>query len=78
MSERILRWESAQRYFAARVRQDLLGDWVVSCAWGGLGRSEGNMQQIPMHSMEAANAAVAMVGQKRERGSYRLVVDRTT
>lgn len=30
------RWESARRYYAARLECDLLGDWVVQVACGGL------------------------------------------
>lgn len=75
--ERILRWESPQRYYAARVEQDLLGDWLISCAWGGLGNNNGAMQSMPLPSRDAANAAVDMVHERRIKHHYTLVEDRT-
>lgn len=33
---REIRWESKRRYYTARLSQDLLGDWVIERAWGGL------------------------------------------
>lgn len=74
--ERILRWESPQRYYAARVQQDLLGDWILSCAWGGLHNQNGNTASLPLPSREAANAAVDVVHERRTRHKYQLVSDR--
>jgi hypothetical protein len=75
--ERILRWESPQRYYAARVRQDLLGDWMISCAWGALNNENGNTQSLPLPTFEAANAAVNIVYERRIKHKYNLVSDRT-
>lgn len=75
--ERILRWESPQRYYAARVRQDLLGDWMISCAWGGLSNESGNIRSLPVATFEAGNAAVNMVYERRIKDKYHLISDRT-
>ena len=76
MAERILRWESPQRYYAARIEQDLLGDWLLSCAWGGLHNQNGNSASFPLPAPEFADAYVQQVHERRVRHKYRLVEDR--
>jgi hypothetical protein len=75
---RILRWESSQRYYAARVHQDLFGAWLLSCAWGGLSNHNGNMASVPLPTQDAANAAVEIVNERRTKHKYKLVSDRVT
>lgn len=79
MPERILRWESpqSQRYYAARVQQDLLGDWILACAWGGLHNGNGNMQSLPIPDKKMADAFVQAVHDRRVKHHYQLVSDRT-
>jgi hypothetical protein len=47
------RWESPIRYYAARVYQDIFGDWVLSCARGGRRNNLGAMVTKPVGTAEA-------------------------
>lgn len=76
MPDRILRWESPQRYYAARVHTDLLGDLVIERAWGGLHNRKGKLTQEFMPTPEAAEAAIADIAARRTAHNYSLVFDR--
>ena len=39
-----LRWEREARFFVAHLQQDLLGDWVVTEAWGTRGQPDGRVR----------------------------------
>lgn len=73
--ERVLRWESAQRYYAARVHQDLLGDWILDIAYGGLYNQLGHVETVLLASAGAADGLIADIHSRRTKHRYNLVVD---
>jgi hypothetical protein len=71
-----MRWESDRRYYAARVYPDMLGDWVVERAWGGLFNKKGNSQQEVVPSYKAAIAKMLAIHMERRARKYRIVMSR--
>ena len=71
-----LRWESASRYYEAALLQDLLGDWVLSTARGGLRNRLGALRHLALPSMEAAIKEVTRLHKLRLRRGYQLVSKR--
>lgn len=70
---RQLRWETDSRYYVARAYQDLLGDWIVEKAWGGLTNQLGHGKQESVTSLDAAVAALTRVHKERSARHYRLI-----
>jgi hypothetical protein len=70
-----LRWENPQkgRYYEAWARKNLLGEWEVLCAWGGIGTKLGGSKVIPTGSLEAAADTMATIHTKRLKRHYLLV-----
>ena len=65
---REIRWESKRRYYTARLSQDLLGDWVIERAWGGLFNQNGNTtQEVAGSYREAVTAMVRLNKERRAR-----------
>ncbi len=75
MQERILRWESTQRYYTARLHTDLLGDLVLDRAWGGRHNNVGHTDTIAVMTVEAAEAELADIAARRTAHKYNLVLD---
>lgn len=75
MEDRILRWESPQRYYAARLHKDLLGDLVLDRAWGGRHNNVGHTDTVVVLTPEAAEAELADIAARRTSHNYRLVFD---
>ncbi|EHL21075.1 hypothetical protein KYG_19948 [Acidovorax sp. NO-1] len=71
-----LRWESASRYYEAALLQDLLGDWVLSTARGGLRNRLGALRHLALPSRDAAVKELASLHKLRLRRGYRLVASR--
>ena len=71
-----LRWESASRYYEAALLQDLLGDWVLSTARGGLRNRLGALRHLALPSRDAAVKELASLHTLRLRRGYRLVASR--
>ena len=69
-----IRWESATRYYEAILQQDLLGDWVLSTARGGLRNRLGALRHLALPSRDAVVNEVASLHKLRLRRGYRLVV----
>ena len=40
------RLETDTRYYKIFLQQDLLGDWVVTCAYGGKGSNRGQVKHF--------------------------------
>lgn len=74
--ERVLRWESPQRYYAARVQKDLLGDVVVAMAWGGLHNNNGDSASVVVRDQAEAEATIDDLHKRRTAHRYQLVTDR--
>lgn len=68
-----VRWETANRYYVARAYEDLLGDWIVEKAWGGLTNNLGNGQQEIVTTMAAAEKALARIHNERKARHYRVM-----
>ena len=64
------RWESPIRYYAARVYQDIFGDWVLSCARGGRRNNLGAMVTKPVGTEEAGRLAIKAIDKVRKRRGY--------
>ncbi len=73
--QRQLRWETDSRYYVARAYQDLLGDWIVEKAWGGLTNKLGNSKQEIVTSFDAAVSAMMHIRKERSARHYSLVRD---
>lgn len=73
--QRQLRWETDSRYYVARAYQDLLGDWIVEKAWGGLTNKLGNSKQEIVTSLDAAVSAMTQIRKERSARHYSLVRD---
>ena len=74
-AERVLRWESPQRYYAARVYEDLLGDTVVGRSWGGLHNNVGNTDTVVVMTPEGAAREIEEINARRTAHHYTLVAD---
>lgn len=68
-----LRWETDSRYYAARIYPDLLGDWVVERAWGGLKNNLGNVMQEVVPNYSAAMGKLTTLLAERNARNYVLV-----
>ena len=71
-----VRWESPSRYYEAVLQRDLLGDWVLSTANGGLRNRLGALRHLALPSREAAVKELASLHKLRLRRGYRLVASR--
>lgn len=71
-----IRWESHSRYYEAVLQQDLLGDWVLSTANGGLRNRLGALRHLALPSRDAAVKALTSLHKLRLRRGYRLVASR--
>ena len=73
---REIRWESKRRYYTARLSQDLLGDWVIERAWGGLFNQMGNTAQDVASSYREAVTAMVRINKERRARRYGIVQSR--
>jgi hypothetical protein len=64
------RWESATRYYAAMVQQDLFGYTEVLQVWGGKGNRLGGSKKLLTAGTEEAFALVEKIGQRRLARGY--------
>ncbi|MDV7394997.1 hypothetical protein RZS08_26670 [Arthrospira platensis SPKY1] len=71
-----VRWESPSRYYEAVLQRDLLGDWVLSTANGGLRNRLGALRHLALPSREVAVKELASLHKLRLRRGYRLVASR--
>lgn len=67
------RWQSLTRYYTAEVVQDLFGQWVLQCSWGGLGTRRGNWCLIHMPDYGAALVALQQLDKRRRARGYQAV-----
>ncbi len=69
-----IRWQSPTRYYVAVFQQDLLGDWVLTKAHGGLQNRLGTLKNFALPSIEAAKQELLRLHKLRLKRGYRLVV----
>ena len=67
------RFESARRYYVARLSVDLLGDHVIDIAAGGLFNRLGRCWTLPVATLEEGIAALVKIAHVRGLRRYRLV-----
>ena len=67
------RFESARRYYTARLSIDLLGDCVVDIAAGGLFNRNGKCWTVSVPSMDAGIELLDEIAHIRKLRRYRLV-----
>lgn len=70
-----MRWETDTRYMQAHLQQDLLGDWVLLIANGGLNSRRGRLRTVVLASRAAAEPYLAALHKRRIQHGYRLVDD---
>lgn len=64
------RWESPDRYYVAKVHQDLFRDWVITCARGGRKNNLGALVTRPVANREDGLAAIQALDKIRKRRGY--------
>lgn len=73
--ERVLRWETPYRYYAARLHRDLLGDWILECAWGGKQNNLGGSDTTALACEADGHKAITDLHIRRLAHRYDLVED---
>lgn len=69
----VTRWETAVRYYEARLGQDMLGDWVLELAWGGRRNRLGGRKQRVVDGAAQGSKALQQLDARRLRRGYVLV-----
>lgn len=71
------RWENPEkaRYYQADLVVDLLGDWVVVTAWGGLDSRLGQVRRTWVTSEEEGRRRLLEIEKRRRQRHYRAVSD---
>lgn len=64
-----LRWETAQRYYAAYLHRDLWGEVVLTRAWGGRGSRLGNVHTDHLQP-DQVDAVLADLAKRRAQHKY--------
>lgn len=67
------RWQKGMsRYYKVTVYKDLLNDWVLTCAWGGLNNRLGNYKHIVLKTFEDADLYIQELMKRRLKRGYKL------
>jgi predicted DNA-binding WGR domain protein len=71
----VWRWIQPEtlRYYQAELLVDLLGDWCLVYAWGGLGSARGSRRVTGVASEEEGRQKVAKLDVHRRKRGYRPV-----
>jgi len=69
----VTRWETASRYYEARLGLDLLGDWVLELAWGGRRNRLGGHRTRVVDGPHQGMVALQLLDTRRRRRGYTLV-----
>jgi predicted DNA-binding WGR domain protein len=69
-----LRWEHPEkrRYYKLMLSHDLLGDWVITKVWGGIGKAGGRIMHLPCFSYIEAQKLVEDITVTRGKRGYLL------
>jgi hypothetical protein len=59
-----------KRYYKIILSYDLLGDWVVTCVWGGISKATGRIRHLPCSSYEEGIALVTKITKIRLKRGY--------
>ncbi len=71
----MLRWvhPEKRRYYQADLIEDLLGDWSVVTAWGGLDSHRGQVRRAWVPSYADGIERLREIGKRRRQRGYRSV-----
>lgn len=69
-NELSMRWESKTRYMAALLQQDLLGDWIVLVANGGLRNRCSRLRTLAVADKAAGTQFLADLNKRRLKRGY--------
>jgi predicted DNA-binding WGR domain protein len=71
----VWRWIQPEtlRYYQAELLVDLLGDWCLVYAWGGLGSARGSRRVTGVASEEEGRRKVAKLDTHRQKRGYQTV-----
>ncbi|MGV0950965.1 MAG: WGR domain-containing protein [Azonexus sp.] len=61
------------RYYQADLVVDLLGDWCVVTAWGGLGSHRGQVRRAMVASQEEGVKRLQEIERRRQQRGYQYV-----
>ena len=59
--------------FTADLKQDLLGDWIVTQSWGGKTDTPGGGRITVVSDQEAGFKMLQKIVQKKQKTGYRLI-----
>lgn len=74
------RWESTatQRYYLCYIARDLLNDWVLTLAYGGLNSKLGSVTHQYCSSIGEALKKIEVIAKKRQRRGYALILQKSS
>ena len=66
----IISFKTETRYYRLELQQDLLGDWIIQRAWGGIYTRIHGSKQHAYPSLELAEKHLAILIKERQRKKY--------
>jgi len=66
------RWETATRFYEAKIMSDLLGDMVLEKIWGSLHSRRGGCRVVALGA-DACQKGIRLIERERARRGYREV-----
>jgi uncharacterized protein YfaA (DUF2138 family) len=66
--------EVIKRYYNVYIYKDMLGDWIVTIARGGLDNALGDVEHIMMKDHQSALALIDEIKMRREKHGYQMVI----
>lgn len=68
------RWQKGtSRYYKICVYKDMLNDWILTSAWGGINSNLGNYKHVALNSIEEAATLIENMMKRRLRRGYTLM-----
>lgn len=65
-----IRFQKLSRYYYINLKQDLWGNWNVTCQWGGLGSRKGGQMSIICDNYAQALKIFADKAERRRKRRY--------
>lgn len=66
----VQRWYTSTRYYRVEISQDLFGNWLCRCQWGGRGNRRGNNKTIVAGTYSDALTYLKGIGKRRQQRGY--------
>ena len=67
-----MRWQTASKYYAATIQQDLFGDLVVFKHWGSRHNSRGGKRLVQVENYEEAERLLSLIHKQRLKRGYQV------